>query len=113
MRFFSVNKGLPDRFIMVGIEGPNISASSRPTSWEGKCRLKARARFTLAKRILVRTSWYDTLYYCILNEPATVDLPTPPLPEATRMTFFTPSIGFLTGKPFFIIWACRSFKFVP
>ena len=34
--------------------------------------------------------------------PATVDFPTPPFPEATSMTFLTPSIGLRFGNPFFI-----------
>jgi len=50
---------------MVGIDGPNTSASSRPTlaPW----RASASARLT-----------------------ATVDLPTPPLPAATATTFLGP-----------------------
>lgn len=31
--------------------------------------------------------------------PAVVDLPTPPLPEATTTTFLTPAIGIFLGKP--------------
>jgi hypothetical protein len=35
---------------------------------------------------------------------ATVDLPTPPLPEATTMMFLTPSLGFFqTGYSYLLI----------
>ena len=53
---------------MVGREGPYTSASSRPTRAPSAAR--ASARFT-----------------------AVVDLPTPPLPEATARMFFTPGSG--------------------
>ena len=44
--FLSVSMGFPDKFIIVGNDGPNISASKSPTSFCGKCRLIARAKFT-------------------------------------------------------------------
>ncbi len=53
---------------MVGMLGPVMSASRSPT--RAPCPDSARARFT-----------------------ATVDLPTPPLLEATAMMFFTPFTG--------------------
>src|SRR6478735_8773006 len=62
---FDADGGTSGAPSIVGIDGPNTSASSRPTlaPW----RASASARFT-----------------------ATVDLPTPPLPAATAMTFFGP-----------------------
>nr|AFK40152.1 unknown [Lotus japonicus] len=55
-------------FIMMGILGPYTSASSKPTfSWH--LLASATAKLT-----------------------AVVDLPTPPLPEATAIVSFTPSI---------------------
>src|SRR5207247_9581216 len=55
-----------------GSDGPNTSASSMPTRAPQFCR--ARARFT-----------------------ATVLLPTPPLPDVTAITFFTPGRRFLSA----------------
>ena len=57
--------GIPSTPIIIGMFGPVMSASSRPT--DAPSRASATARLTL-----------------------TVLFPTPPLPEATAMMFFTP-----------------------
>ena len=54
------------RFIRIGTDGPKTSASSKPTR-RFSARAVAHARFT-----------------------AVVDLPTPPLPDATAMIRWTP-----------------------
>ena len=59
---------------MVGMFGPYTSPSRMPTF--APDRMSAQARFT-----------------------ATVDLPTPPLPEETAIVFLTPGMGFLGGSP--------------
>ena len=63
--FSPASAGLPEMPIMRGSEGPKMSLSMRPTA--SPCRASAAARLT-----------------------ATVDLPTPPLPEATATMLFTP-----------------------
>ena len=60
--------------IMSGTFGPVMSASRRPTRAPSRARLTAR--FT-----------------------ATVDLPTPPLPDATAIVFFTPGMRSAAGPP--------------
>jgi hypothetical protein len=60
--------------IMRGTFGPVMSASSRPTRAPSRARLTAR--FT-----------------------ATVDLPTPPLPDATAIVFRTPGMRSAAGPP--------------
>src|SRR5216110_3485400 len=57
--------GTTRELVMVGTDGPRMSASSSPTS--APAMRSAAARFT-----------------------ATVDLPTPPLPDATAIVCLTP-----------------------
>lgn len=40
--------------------------------------------------------------------PAVVDLPTPPFPEATTMTCWTPAMGFFLGRPLAMCCFCLS-----
>src|SRR3954453_17486176 len=62
----SLARGWPSSPSIIGMLGPVMSASSRPT--DAPARARATARFT-----------------------DTVLLPTPPLPDATAMTFFRPA----------------------
>ena len=55
--------GFPERFIMVGMEGPNISASSRPTSCWGKWRLRARAKLTDNKEKYMKLATKTVTYF--------------------------------------------------
>jgi hypothetical protein len=68
------NRGSPERFSSVGMEGPKISVSSTPLRWP--CCANARARLT-----------------------AMVDLPTPPLAEDTAMTLRTSRMLRFSGRP--------------
>lgn len=43
--------------------------------------------------------WNEGAISCDKGVPAVVDFPTPPLPDATTMTSWTPGIGFCLGKP--------------
>lgn len=45
------------------------------------------------------------LIYCL---PAVVDFPTPPFPDATTMTLFTPAMGFCLGSPLAMCCLCFS-----
>jgi len=93
-----VNAGSPtfSKPINFGIEGPKMSRSRRPTcKGLGPNLFKANeiARFTVKKF----QDWRGTMKHFFI--PATVLLPTPPLPLATAMTRFTCGIGCLTGGP--------------
>ena len=72
---------------MVGMLGPKISASRRDIQEEELIFDRARDKLT-----------------------AVVDFPTPPFPDATSMTFFTPSIVFLLGNPLAINSVCLFFN---
>lgn len=51
-------------------------------------------------RYSLYTIIFETMYVCVvIILPAVVDLPTPPLPEATTTTFLTPLIGIFLGNP--------------
>ena len=66
-RIMSLNPtGCPETPSIRGTEKPHTSASNTPTRWP--CAASAAARFTV-----------------------TLDLPTPPLPEATAITVVLPS----------------------
>ena len=69
-----VTSGGPFKFIILGILGPNKSASSNPTE-----------------------SPFNDSPRAILTD--VVDFPTPPLPDATAITCLTPGIGSLGGSP--------------
>lgn len=46
--------------------------------------------------------YIHTESFCLMDTArlvATVDLPTPPLPEKITITFLTPAIGIFLGKP--------------
>ena len=91
-----VTSGFVLMFIMVGMLGPYTSASSKPTlSWHflasATAKLTANSIQSSNNTSLIQI---DTIKgYGIKGFlPAVVDLPTPPLPEATAIVSFTPSI---------------------
>jgi hypothetical protein len=88
----SVKSGSPFKFINLGIDGPKISASKIPT-----LRFMPAAANAILTIILYCYSFIHPLL--VQSLPAVVDLPTPPFPEATVMTFLTPLIGIFFGNP--------------
>lgn len=71
-----------------------MSASKIPTL----CFIPAAAKAILTF-FLCNCELRIPAYGCFEALPAVVDLPTPPFPEATTTTFFTPAIGIFLGNP--------------
>lgn len=69
-------------------------------------RLRSHGQINYGTIMKERTQTQPQINLTHASVPATVDFPTPPFPDATRITFLTPSIGFLLGNPLLISSFC-------